>query len=77
VSLQARERAGEMARSTATSTLAIDDLPDELELSGEGSVSDTRRQGPAGERECGESKWARGEASRRGLKLYTDGVSSV
>jgi hypothetical protein len=77
VSLQARERVGETARSTATSTFTIYDLLDELELSGKGSVSTTRRRGPAGERKWGESKWARGEASRGGLELYTDGVSLV
>jgi hypothetical protein len=60
VSLQDREGDGEMARSTATSTFAVDDLLDELELSGDGFTSATRRRGPAGEREWGESKWARG-----------------
>jgi hypothetical protein len=70
-SLQAREGAGETARATATSTSAIDYLLDELELSGDGFASATRRRGPAGEREWGESKWARGEASRGGSRaLY-------
>jgi hypothetical protein len=67
--LQARERAGETARLTATSTLAVDDLPDELELSGEGSVSATQRQGPAGERESAER--ANGQEER-----LPEGVSS-
>jgi hypothetical protein len=40
-----------MARSTATFTVAIGDLPDDLELSGDGFVSATWRRGSAGERE--------------------------
>jgi hypothetical protein len=59
----------ETARLTVTSTSAGDDLPDALELSGEGFVSATRRRAPAGEREWRGGKWERGEASRGGLEL--------
>jgi hypothetical protein len=50
-SSQTRERAEEMARSMTTFTVAVGDLPDDLELSGDGFVSATRRRGSAGDRE--------------------------
>jgi hypothetical protein len=59
----------ETARLTATSTSVGDDLPDALELSGEGFVSATGRRAPAGEREWRGGKCERGEASRGGLEL--------
>jgi hypothetical protein len=48
-SSQTRERAGETARSTATSTFAVDDLLDDLELPGGCFFSARRRRAPAGE----------------------------
>jgi hypothetical protein len=43
VSLETRGRAGRTAESTATSTLAVDDLPKALELSNGGFSSAERR----------------------------------
>jgi hypothetical protein len=74
---KSRARAETPARSTATFTVVVDDLTNALELPGDGFASATRQQGPTGEREWGRSKWARGEASRGGLELYTVRVDSV
>jgi hypothetical protein len=54
--LQTRERAKKTARSTATSTIAVGDLPDDLELSSDGMVSASWWRDSAGERE-----WRGGE----------------
>jgi hypothetical protein len=48
-SSQTRERPGETARSTATSTFAVDDLLDDLELPGGCFFWARRRRAPAGE----------------------------
>jgi hypothetical protein len=45
-----------MDRSMATSTIVVGDLPDDLELSGDGMVSASRWNDSAGERE-----WRGGE----------------
>jgi hypothetical protein len=70
---ESRERGETPARSTATFTVAVDDLPDALRLSDDGFASATWRRGPAGEREWIGSKWAREEVSRGGLRFYYAG----
>jgi hypothetical protein len=72
-----RERVARAVRLLATFTVALDDLPDDLELPGDGLVSASRRGGPAGVREWRGGKWGRGEASRGGSRLITAGMSSV
>jgi hypothetical protein len=72
-----RERAARVVRSSATFTVALGDLPDDLELPGDGLVLASRRRGSAGVREWRGGKWERGEASRGGSRLITVGVSSV
>jgi hypothetical protein len=46
---ESKERAETPARSTATFTIAVDDLTEALELSSDGFVSASRRRGPADE----------------------------
>jgi hypothetical protein len=46
---KSKERAETPARSTATFTVAVDDLTKALELSSDGFVSASWRRGPAGE----------------------------
>jgi hypothetical protein len=55
-SSETREKGRGMARSTATSTLAIDDLLDDLELPGGFFFSARRQRAPAGEREVERGK---------------------
>jgi hypothetical protein len=47
--LESRERAETPARSTATFTVAVDDLTKALELPSDGLVSVSRRRGPVDE----------------------------
>jgi hypothetical protein len=77
-SSESREKAGETARSTATSTLAIDDLLDDLELPGGCFFSARRQRAPADARgvERGQMR-GRGEFQRGGCQLLTVGVSMV
>jgi hypothetical protein len=70
---QNREGAARVVRSPATFTVALGDLPDDLELPGDGLVSASQRGGPAGVREWRGGKWEREEASRGGSQLITAG----
>jgi hypothetical protein len=66
-SSETREKGRGTARSTATSTLAVDDLLDDLELPGGFFFSARRRRAPAGEREVERGQMrGRGEFQRGG-----------
>jgi hypothetical protein len=69
-SSETREKAGEMTRSTATSTLVVDDLLDDLEFPDGCCFSARHRRAPAGERgvERGQMR-GRGEF-QRGVGFY-------
>jgi hypothetical protein len=66
-SSETREKGRGTARSTATSTLAVDDLLDDLKLPGGFFFSARRQQAPAGEREVERGQMrGRGEFQRGG-----------
>jgi hypothetical protein len=52
-----RERAGGSAKSTATSTLAVDGLPEDHELHNGGFSSEDRRRAPEEVRKVERDKW--------------------
>jgi hypothetical protein len=66
-SSETREKGRGTARSTTTSTLAVDDLLDDLELPGRFFFSARRRRAPAGEKEVERGQMrGRGEFQRGG-----------
>jgi hypothetical protein len=65
-----------MAGSTATSTLAVDDLPEYLELPNGGFSSAERRRAPEEVRGVERGKWATVERTKGSRGFYSAAVSS-
>jgi hypothetical protein len=65
-----------MAELTTTSTLAIDDLPEDLELSNGGFSSAERRRAPEEVRGVERGKWATAERMKGSRGFYSAAVSS-
>jgi hypothetical protein len=68
MSLGTRERAGRLAESTTTSTLAVDGLPENHELHNGGFSSANRRRTPEEVRGV-ESEWATGGVFQRDSRV--------